>query len=267
MSAPRSLRTLGLALLCAGATAPAAAMPVDLSAWTGESYPAVGGFSAGSWQVAADNESVTQTQNGQPTVFYSPFSARNTDVNGTLEVLTASDDDLVGFVLGFEPGDATSPTADYLLVDWKEVTQTFNFSGTPGANSTPGSTAQIGLALSRVTGIPTADELWGHVDFPQNPDGGVTELARATNLGSTDWDPNVPYEFRFVFTATSLEIYVDDVLEIDVAGDFADGRLGFYNFSQGSVRYSAFTSVSIPEPGAALLVALGLAGAARRRRV
>lgn len=241
----------------------ARAVPVSLAPWTAESYPAVAGFAAGNWQMAADASSVTQVENGQPTVFYSDFSARNTTVTGTVQVLTTGDDDYIGFVLGFQPGDSTAAGADFLVVDWKQATQAFDFTGPPGANATPGSTAARGLAVSRVTGTPTADELWGHVDFVGNPTGGVSELARATNLGSTGWADDTAYEFRFEYTESGLQVFVNGALEISIAGSFPDGRLGFYNFSQGDVRYSAFDV--IPEPSTALLLAAGVVGLLARR--
>lgn len=216
--------------------------PVDLSTWAAESYPAVAGFGAGVWTVAGDNLSVFQSVNGQPTLFQSDFTAFNTTFEGKIKVETTGDDDFIGFALGFDPGDTSSSSADYLLVDWKQGDQSFNF-GSPSC--TPGSFAPKGLAVSRVTGIPTADEFWGHTNFdtPACSDlsNGLQELQRGLTLGGTGWVDNTEYEFKFEFNPTSLRVFVDGVLEIDIAGTFADGRIAFYNFSQSDVRYSGFT--------------------------
>lgn len=223
------------------ATTTAGALPVDLAGWTAESYSAVTGFGSGSWNVASDGGGVLQTVNGQPTIFFSDFDAFKTEVTGVIRVNTTSDDDVIGFVLGFEPGDSQDPDAEYLLVDWKKATQPYDF-GAPSC--TPGSTAFAGLAVSRVFGIPTADELWGHQNFDAACSGvasGVEELARANTLGSTGWVSYTDYEFSFQFTATLLRVFVNGELELEIDGDFANGRLGFYNFSQAGVDYRAFT--------------------------
>ena len=219
-----------------------AQIPIDLRTWTAESYPAVGGFGNGVWNVSPDGSTVTQTVNGQPTFFYSPFIVGNVRLEGRIRITSGSDDDYVGFAIGLRPGDTTNPNADYLLIDWKRGTQSYNF-GAPAC--TPGTTAQQGLAVSRVHGIPTADELWGHVNLDVAPCSGpndrVDELVRATTLGATGWNRNQDYVFAFEFTPTGLDVYVDTVLEASVPGSFAIGRMAFYNFSQGGVVYSAFT--------------------------
>jgi len=257
---------LVLALLGAAncVSASASAAPVDLRTWTAESYPAVAGFGAGVWTVSPDGTSVFQSVNGQPTLFYSDFSAIGTEVRGRVRVSPgAGDDDFIGFALGFRPGDSTNPAADYLLVDWKRLTQFFDF-GPP--STTPGTTALQGLAVSRVTGIPTADEFWGHTNFVSDPSGGLAELARGLTLGSTGWVFGQEYEFSFLFLADRLQVSVDGVPQLDISGSFSDGRLAFYNFSQASVTYSGFTvdpagpGPVVPEPGSWVLFGAGVLG-------
>jgi len=240
----------GLAI-AAGASAflvgGAHAADVDLTTWSAESYPAVAGFDAGVWTVSGGGVTVNQSVNGQPTLFVSDFDVAGLAIEGTVTVNTTSDDDLIGFALGFMPGDADpgDATADYLLVDWKQGTQDFDF-GAPSC--TVGSTSFVGLAVSRVTGVPTADEFWGHFDEDAvcSPLGdGVAELQRATNLGATGWADGTTYTFKFEFTTTSLKVFVDGVEELSIAGTFNDGSLAFYNFSQADVTYSAFETETL----------------------
>ncbi len=245
------------------------AAQVDLNLWTSESYPAVTGFPAGAWIVSPSGQSATQVANGQPTLFYSDFNVQDRDVQGTVSVADG-DDDYIGFALGFQPGDTSNPAADYLLVDWKAATQFFDFDG---LSTTPGTTAFEGLAVSRVMGIPTADEFWGHTNFTEDPSGGVTELARGATLGSTGWVAGTEYDFQFLYEQNRLQVFVDGVLELDISGDFPDGRFAFYTFSQGEVTYSDFTQEVIPPgppvipvPGSLPLVIFGAAVVIRRLR-
>ena len=77
-------------------------VPVDLSGWTDD-----GG---GNWVLQAGNDSVLQTINGQPTVFYEAGStAQGTALSGEITVQTTGDDDFIGFVLGYQAGNLAAP--------------------------------------------------------------------------------------------------------------------------------------------------------------
>lgn len=225
--------------------------PIDLRPWTEESYSAVAGFPAGQWLVNTDGSSTFQIYNGQPTLFVSDFQTGRLVIVGRMRVEPGWDDDFIGFMLGYLPGDNTNASADYLLVDWKKGTQFYDFSS---PSDTPGGIAKSGLAVSRVRGIPSADEFWSHMDFdhPASPPGqGVQELARAHTLGETGWQYSRDYAFRFEFGEVGLRVFVDGKLELEVSGDFsglANRRFTFYNFSQESVRYSGFTRRKLCAP-------------------
>lgn len=232
---------VSLALAAVGVSANAAL--VDLSSWTKE-----GGSST--WTVAADKNSVFQSVNGSPAVFFSGSNDRGKVLSGKIKVETTSDDDFIGFVLGYRSGDATATSTNFLLIDWKQLNQTFY-----------GCNAPAGLAISRVTtGLPDSAATWCHDSAL-----GVTELARATSLGSTGWADNTEYLFDLVFTETNIQVKVNGTTELNLNGSFQDGSFGFYNYSQASVRYSALTedvapppSNSVPEPGVLTLIGLAL---------
>ena len=203
---------------------------VDLTAWTPENISS----GSGVWTVAPGGNSVLQSVNGNPTFFYSDFNALGSPLKGGIVVETTGDDDFIGFAIGFDPGDTTNASVDYLLVDWKQTSQNVTAWG---------GIAPVGLAVSRVTGIANNTNFWSHT-------GTVTELTRANTLGSTGWADNASNEFQFEFSATRLRVFVNGNLEFDVTPDpsgpqFSDGRFAFYNFSQSQVRYTAIQSDSI----------------------
>lgn len=249
------------ALLCAtlvttlAGTAGAAEVPIDLATWT-QRGPAGNGV----WTVAPDGSSVLQSVNGNPTFFVSPLSQLDTTLRGQIRVETTGDDDLIGFVLGFQAPAGSGNDMDFVLFDWKQADQ-----------ASGGATSFEGFALSRVQGTITnyTPGFWGRSDSA-----GFDNLA--TNYGTTlGWQDNTTYDFTILYQTNRVRIDIaggafgSGTTVLDVAGDFASGAFGFYNFSQAAVRYSGLTSEltpPVPEPATWALWAGGLAALSWRAR-
>ena len=228
--AKRAIMALPLAAIPAlmPSVAQAVPVPVDLSGWVENGFQ--GNNGAGTWNVQPGNDSVLQSINGLPTVFFKPGSnAQGTALSGTIQVNTSGDDDFIGFFLGYQDGELNSNNADFWMIDWKQNNQ---------------SPAIDGLALSHITGDMTTaaeNDFWQHV-------GSVDEVQRATNLGSTGWVDFQEYTFDLIFTSTQIQVKVDGVVELDYAGNFTDGAFGFYNYSQSNVLYAGVTEEDLPDP-------------------
>lgn len=226
---------------------------VDLSSWVANAS------NSGTWSLQTGNNAVKQTVNGNPTVFYNNQDSQGKALSGQITVQTTSDDDYIGFVLGYNTGDLANSSANYLLIDWKQANQSYYGSGLKG------------LAISQVTGVLGDNSgAWSHA-----PANNVTELQRATNYGSTGWLDNTTYDFDLIFTASLVEVYVNSVKELSITGTFSDGSFGFYNYSQANVLYAGIEEdilppSAVPIPAAAFMFApalLGFLGLRRKKRI
>jgi hypothetical protein len=220
------------ALAVLALTGTASATAVDLTTFTVEQYPNAATFPGAVWTITPTQ--AAPQSNADASVVYSPDSALNKRFLGMVK--PGTDDDVLGFVLGFEPGDAQiGSSADYLLIDWKGATQGFDFDDAGAINfhhdQTTGTfNMPVGLALSRVTGSPNADEMWSHADLPENPSGGVAELARGATRGSSAYNrANGSHLFDIRYTSTNVTVLVDGVEQFNQNGSFPDGRFGLYS--------------------------------------
>lgn len=238
-------RAVGFSLVVLLLTLPlgVAAAPVDLTTWTTFDQPhsGLGAPMGGNWVVDLTGASVVQTINGTPTFLVSPDAAEGNRITATFST-PAFDDDFFGMALGFSTAP-TDPATDYLLIDWRQADQTIDW----GAGTGP-VTGSAGLAVSRVTGVPTLNELWGHIDSPANPGGGLTELARGATLGNVGWADNGEYDFVVEYTTESLDVWVDGSLEISLAGVFPAGAWALYDFSQSDMTFSGLTMEPLNDP-------------------
>ncbi|PIE19909.1 MAG: hypothetical protein CSA65_00230 [Proteobacteria bacterium] len=185
--------------------------------------PTSSSHSAPNWTILGNERGALQTRNSYPTALRFGAPAVGNTYELDIEVQTTQDNDFIGFVLGFDAGEESNTTADYLLVDWKQSDQTHR-----------GRTGLAGLALSRVSGVPAELDFWDHSNQ-------VTELARGSTLGRTGWSDNTTYRFRVTYSATSLQVYVNNTLEIDrtfAAGTMPQsGELAVYSYSQQGASF------------------------------
>jgi len=208
---------------------------IDLNTWTQEGDP-----SSGTWNVFNGGNSVEQIDNWTASWFVSPNDFINVRIQGTFLVNPGGDDDLIGFVFGYQNpiGALTTPSSTSVksyFFDWKKGTQTYL-----------GLTSNEGFALYEMDGLfdftniaaspPNAvfPEFWERVNSP------VLNVIN-TDYGNNGWNFAQQYDFELKYTSDSIIIWIDGVQIFEEAGCFEPGRFGFYNHSQASVVYSDFS--------------------------
>ncbi|WP_425097855.1 VPLPA-CTERM sorting domain-containing protein [Tropicibacter sp. S64] len=272
------------ALTLLGTTASAATL--NFNNWTVEGAPA-----DGSWEInnllpldptnPSGPKAATrakQLAQGGPSVLLNNITGIAGDFSFVTSVTTTSDDDFLGFVIGFRPGDLSNPYADYLLVDWKKGSQAGAFAG---------------LTLSHVTGAPGFNDFFTH--DPNGATGQVTELARGAVRGSLGWASNASYLFDFSYTpdplglnapTLGLRVCASDALGTTLSQCVQEfnvqlakgqtGNIGLFTLSQQQVQFTnaiggalqSYTPIpsTIPLPASVWLLGAGLAGLGVVRR-
>lgn len=232
--------------------------PADFRTFVVQNHPTGTGFDPALWEISPDGISATETKNSFSTFLVSPADFIDKTIRGY--ITPGTDDDLIGIAIGYHSGDASNAAADYLLISWKGITQTFDYLGGPHA-ATPGGLCPVGLSISRVQGVPTNDEIWQRADLAGNPGGGLTELARGATLGNTAYNrTGGTHYFKIEYTSTAVRVWVDGVLQFDIDGTFTPARLAVWELSQNpGATYSQFTLANLdePEPGSVTLPPLG----------
>ena len=209
---------------------------IDLSDWTAEDYETNTQYCAsGTWTVDS-NGRAKETRGQAPSILHGDFDAYGKRLTAT--VRPGNDDDFFGFVVGFNSGDSTNADANYLLIDWKKQSQSFDFGGD---STSSGGSAEVGLRLSRVTGVPDCDEFWQHANLDGTGESsGLGELQEADSKGSTRYSSQ-DYEFVIDFGSESIEVYLDGRLELDLDGEFSNGRFGAYAMLHNSAMFWDFS--------------------------
>ena len=194
-------------------------VPVDLAAWS-----QIGPSSNGDWNVAADGKSVMQTYNEKPTIFASPDAFSDKRIIGRVSV-PEEDDDWFGFVFGLKNQN------DFYVLDWRQGTQ---IKAIPG------------FVFAHVTGGLNVIPWERHQQSSQ-------KYEVLWTLSNVAWQDNQTYEFTMDYTATALHVDIkmivgnraNDVLNFSIAGDFPEGRFGFFGFSQKNVTYQRVVTENI----------------------
>jgi hypothetical protein len=236
-------------------TFPSLALGQDLSTFTLEDFvtnaaePTEGTFVAPTYSVLGNGDLSIPASGNNHFVLLSPDDAIN-DANDVFEMGIAiddqADDDYIGWVFGFQPGDSspdmgTNPpnnTADYVLVHWKALDQ-----GAPTDFAGPLSSLQVnaggvtaGMYAARVTGLLAFDEIWFRKNSVATP-GTYTNIATATGAGAGDYRgfTNTCAFLRYTQGRVTIYAQGEKVIDTTTGAPFPSGKWGLYFAAQQQV--------------------------------
>lgn len=209
-------------------------LPVDLTNWSVLQYHPNRQPNS-NWVLDPTHTAVTQTVNGDPSIFLSDFNVTDDQVQGNWQVNPSDGDiDYMGFVFGYQ-----DPQHFYLF-DWKAGN-----NGFPSGGIGAGMTVKVVNAATPASSTSPLD--YSDLGPPQGNPGRVTPLYN----NSIPWQHGVSYQFTLDFHPGTFTITVKQgsaVLASVTLHDstYAGGKFGFYNASQGQVEYDSFRKQSLP---------------------
>lgn len=196
----------------------------NLSGWVVEE----GGDTSAVWTYDENLNSWDQAINSSWfTYLYDPSGKSiGKAISGTISVDTTSDDDFIGFMVGYNAGEIDDDNADYLLLTWKQATQ----------GSLP-----IGMDLYHITGGLSRDKATYGLGLESVPY--AQQLGNSADYANTGWEDYTEYTFDIAYAEHYLAIFVNGTLQYAATPDmigkekFSDGGFGFFNYSQDHVTY------------------------------
>ncbi|MEL7059313.1 MAG: carboxypeptidase regulatory-like domain-containing protein [Acidobacteriota bacterium] len=177
------------------------------------------------WRVIDGGASVDQIRNSKPTFFASPPSGGGWAIEGQLTM--SSDDDVVGFAVGFDPGglDSAPPAEEFLLVTWRRAN--LNLSGY--------GIVPKGLEAFLVVGEP--ENWWALGASPE-----ATDLGPAMTSADLGWSVGAVYDLRLEAGGENVKLWIDGSLEFDLDLDVSSlgQRIAFYGNAQERMEFRDF---------------------------
>lgn len=199
-----------------------------------ESFPASG---KGDWVVAPNELSALQVNNTDTgTIALFGVQSQVGTYQFSMIAETTQDDDLMGFVLGFDENEQSlGSDGEYLLVDWQKNSQVF------GGDRV----VTEGMRLLHVTRA---------VSSTLHESDSVRLLTRATTLADTGWEAFAENRVQVTYREDSLVVYINGVVEFSVTpqdfpGEFDNDRfpggdIGFFARSLENVRFRVTSDTS-----------------------
>jgi hypothetical protein len=176
------------------------------------------------YEISGNGLVATSTSNAMPAAYLYKTPLESIEITGNFGVFTEVDNDLIGFVLGWQDPE------HFYLFDWKQATQVT----TCGA-------ANEGGALKVVK---AATALSMCVDFWESTGSARVKAVSDPTKNVVGWKDNANYSFRVVFRPGDLRIEIKEgnTTVVSIASKdttYVKGQFGFYGYSQSAVKYES----------------------------